>query len=78
MYFGTGDHLSWIECRQLDFQQHQLYIVQKFKYLGIMLDSRSRLAECSFYLADKICTNFEMLTRIGCYIGEKTTIYIIV
>ena len=53
-----------------------LEIVQKFKYLAIMLDSRLKFNEHANYLSSKIYPKLKTLNRIRCNIGTGTALYL--
>ncbi len=43
MFFGTNQKLNMITAKTLDFDNTELDIVDNYKYLEVMLDSKSSL-----------------------------------
>ncbi len=76
MFFGTNSKINNLERTTIPTPSENLEIVHKFKYLGIMLDSRLKFNEHANYLSSKIYPKLKTLNRIRCYIGTGTALYL--
>ena len=76
MFFGTNSKISSLNHATIGTPYENLEIVQKFKFLGIMLHSRLKFSEHANYLSSKIYPKLKMLNRIRCYIGTGTALYL--
>ena len=76
MFFGTAPKLSNVSIDHMEFESVQLDIVDKFEYLGMMLDCQLRCDKHVTYLQSKVCPKMKTLARIRCYIGKKTALHL--
>ena len=76
MFFGTAMKLKQVEEKQLIFNSTNIDIVESYKYLGIMLDGPLRFDKHVTYLQSRLFPKMKTLSRIRCYIGQKTALYL--
>ncbi len=76
MFFGTNHKLNMITSNEMQFEDKPLEIVDNYKYLGVMLDSKLCFDKHVNYLHGKIYPKLKMLSRIRCNIGQGTAIYL--
>ena len=76
MFFGTAPKLNTVSIEHIDFDQSKIDLVDKYKYLGLMLDCQLRFDKHVVYLQSKVFPKMKTLSRIRCYIGQKLALYL--
>ena len=76
MFFGTNSKLKDVTDNHLDYEGNQIEVVEQYKYLGVVLDTRLSFDKHTSYLCGKIYPKLKLLNKIRCNIGQATSIYL--
>ena len=76
MCFGMNHTLQMVMNVHVSHDSIEVEIVDKFKYLGIILNLYLRFDKHVTYLQSKVFPKMKTLSRIKCYIGQKLAIYL--
>ena len=72
MFFGTAPRLNIVETKHMLFNDNTIEFLDKFKYLGVVLDGQLKFKSHVDYLIGKVTPKLRMLSRIRGYIGQGT------
>ena len=76
MFFCTNHKLKDVNVDMMNFDGSEIKIVDSYKYLGVMLDSKLKFDKHVNYMYSKIYPKLKTIRRIRCYIGKRTAIYL--
>ncbi len=76
MFFGTAAKLSCVETTEIDFVNGTVFVVDEYKYLGMMLDCRLRFDKHVNYVRSKIIPKMKTLGKIRKFVNRSTSLYL--
>ena len=76
MYFGTSHKINKINAECPNTDHARVDVVNRFMYLGVMLDPKLSFTEHVTYLIKKITPKPKTLSRIRCHIGTNTALFL--
>ncbi len=76
MFFGMGPELNQMTYSNINFGIDNLEIVDKYKYLGVMLVKKLNFDQHVLYLHSKIYPKVKTLSRVRSQIGNGTALYL--
>ncbi len=76
MMFGTNREVNNMSISSVKFGEESLEIVNKYKYLGVVLDGKLKFDQHVKYIHGKIYPKMKTLGRVHNQIGKGTAIYL--
>ncbi len=76
MFFGTAAKTGAIQTNVLEFNGGSVYVVNEYKYLGMMLDCRLRFDKHAKYVRSKIIPKMKTLGKIRKFVNRSTALYL--
>ena len=76
MFFGSRQKLRNVNIETMVCDDSEIEVVQKYKYLGMILDTELKFDQHVRYLHGKIYPKMKTLGRIRTQVGQGTAIYL--
>ncbi len=76
MFFGTGQQLKEVTLKEMNCNNATIEIVDKYKYLGMILDKELKFDQHVKYLHGKLHPKMKMLGRVRTQVDQGTAIYL--
>ncbi len=76
MFFGTAHKLKEVTSKSILFQGSEVEIVDSYKYLGVLLDSKLNFDKHVNYLCSTVYPKLKLLGKIRENIGQSMSIYL--